>query len=198
MLTENDINNFFISKKDIEVRIDKYVLSFKIPNGIYEHFCNSPASLDALDLLYNKNKADLQKMEDDYAKSRNETESLNKGIIIKEKRCGNCGGNTEQDKQKIKEINNKTWGLGNLAKAIASGVVSEEIKNIRFEKCSKCEIKDIEGNRLFREENGVNYCGVPRLAELAKIKRDERHWGCGCELHEKIKYNSSECPFKVW
>ncbi len=201
MLSENDINNFFISKHDIEVSILNCVIELKLPNGVYAHSCNAPSTLEELDTLYNKTKNDLLLKDEKFHSVKKDNKAIENGVIVENKKCGGCHSNSSVKNFVEKEIearDNKTWGLINLSKAVISGEVSNVVRNYRFQTCLKCEIRDIDGARLFREEDGIYFCGIPRLSELAKIKRDERHWGCGCELEEKIRYIDSECPFKVW
>lgn len=93
---------------------------------------------------------------------------------------------------------NKTFGLQSLTEARLSGAATTEVQAARLITCAACRIKDLDGDRLYRVLNGEPHCGTPRLVQLSKIRRDERHWGCGCNLIEKATYNSSECPFGVW
>lgn len=92
-------------------------------------------------------------------------------------------------------------GVLQYAKAITGGKVKGRIQKLRYAACVSCEhfVRDEDGRdtseRLFREINGVPYCGVPKAH---KVVRNEVRDGCGCNLNDKIKYTKSECPRKIW
>jgi len=92
----------------------------------------------------------------------------------------------------------KTLGLLSLGKALLGGRASPEVAARRLAICRACQATDPTGSRLYRMIAGKAYCGVPRLSELGKVYRDEKLWGCGCELGWKSSMVESECPRSRW
>lgn len=99
---------------------------------------------------------------------------------VKKKGC--CGGR-------------KTLGLLSLSKAIMSGTTTREIASERINLCFTCDELDPNMVPLYREIDGIPYCGEPRLSD---VYRDEFAEGCGCNLHEKVQYNNVACPRGRW
>ena len=92
----------------------------------------------------------------------------------------------------------KTLGIISLGKALLGGAASPEIAAQRLAICQACRATDPTGARLYRVIDGKAYCGVPRLADPTKVYRDEREWGCGCELAWKAEMVEAECPLSRW
>lgn len=93
---------------------------------------------------------------------------------------------------------NKTAGLVGLVKGLAYGPATPEVQQARFKICQACEAVDPSGERFFRCDGMKCHCGSPRLASLAGIIRDEKTWGCGCELTFKTSRAQAECPLGKW
>ena len=191
MLEMDEIQEFFKEKTDIHVEFVNVVLRFRLKDGIYEHDVNAPDTIEKFQEAYEKVKKELQEL-DGIATTASNVSNPTLEVITEASGCSGCGGN------QIREVDNEVWGVESLLEAKASGDAPEAIQKERFAICKNCQIKDVDGNRLYREQNGKSYCGIPRLEEFAKIKRDERHWGCGCDLQTKVLYNASKCPFVVW
>jgi hypothetical protein len=94
---------------------------------------------------------------------------------------------------------------------MAFGPAPEPIAKMRLEICGRCQLKDGRGDRLFREEGGQHWCGVPssllvpavlkRLPtwqEIKMLRRDQSKDGCGCHLEFKVSRAESECPVGSW
>jgi hypothetical protein len=92
----------------------------------------------------------------------------------------------------------KSLGLLSLGKALLGGAASPELTAQRLAICQACQATDPTGARLYRIIDGNAYCGVPRLATLGKVYRDEREWGCGCELEWKAGMAAAGCPMGQW
>lgn len=92
----------------------------------------------------------------------------------------------------------KSLGLLSLGKALLSGAALPGIAAQRLAVCEACLANDPTGARLFRVIEGKAYCGVPRLSDPAKVYRDEREWGCGCELAWKAGMAETKCPLQRW
>ena len=94
----------------------------------------------------------------------------------------------------------ETWGLVGLVKGLWGGAAPAMIADARLIICRNCQEKDSNGERLFRlgKNEGEVYCGLPRLNELIKIRRNESLDGCGCELTFKTSRAESACPFGKW
>jgi hypothetical protein len=97
-------------------------------------------------------------------------------------RKGCCGGG-------------KSMGLLSFLKAKLGGKVKQEVAKQRLEICAACEEQTSEGVRLFRVQDDVAYCGVPRLEN---VLRDEYAEGCGCDLNEMVRYKKTSCPRVKW
>lgn len=91
-----------------------------------------------------------------------------------------------------------TTGVVSLAKALISGRASPAVAAKRLAICEACRITDPDGTRLYRVIDDKAYCGVPRLADVTKIFRDEREEGCGCELRDKVQWRKVSCPNSRW
>jgi hypothetical protein len=92
----------------------------------------------------------------------------------------------------------KTLGVVSLGKALLGGAALPEIATRRLAICQACQATDPTGARLYRVIDGRAYCGVPRLADMSKVYRDEREWGCGCELAWKAGLVAAGCPLGQW
>lgn len=92
----------------------------------------------------------------------------------------------------------KSLGIVSLGKAILGGAAPPEIVAQRLAICQACQVTDPTGARLYRVIDGKAYCGVPRLADPTKVYRDEREWGCGCELAWKAAMAEAGCPLHEW
>lgn len=206
MLSIKEIEDYFSQKTDVEMQVVNFVIRLKLKDGIYDHSCNAPETLKELDKVYNEARFRLARLEKKKSIQKQAEEGMSLKDIKDLQPTNGCNCNGEENpsgpqgftENNIEEIDNTTWGVKSLAEAALSGDSPRDIQEQRFNLCKNCNIKDLKGEKLFREINGVAYCGIPRLSELGKIKRDERHWGCGCKLVEKIAYNASQCPFRVW
>lgn len=89
----------------------------------------------------------------------------------------------------------KTLGVVSYIQAVASGKVSVAEQMGRYSICMQCQIKDKDGVRLFRMIENKPYCGTPRSEN---ILRNEKEYGCGCNLFDKTKYKASACPHSQW
>lgn len=92
----------------------------------------------------------------------------------------------------------KTLGIVSLGKALLGGTAPPEIAAQRLAICQACQATDPTGARLCRIIDGKAYCGVPRLADPTKVYRDEREWGCGCDLVWKVGMAETTCPLHQW
>lgn len=78
-----------------------------------------------------------------------------------------------------------------------SGEASAMDQTARLVTCQMCEEKDADGVKLFRRVTETSwFCGQP--ASLGTLGRSMESYGCGCELHEKVKYKASRCPRGKW
>lgn len=100
----------------------------------------------------------------------------------KKRKKGCCGGK-------------KTLGLVSLVTAKLSGPTTADVASARIDLCFTCPELDQDESELYREIDGNPYCGQPRLKN---IYRDEAVHGCGCNLHEKVRYRASACPRGRW
>lgn len=89
----------------------------------------------------------------------------------------------------------KSFGILGYVSAKLSGKVSEETQAARLDICKGCTAADTRGQKLYREIDGVAYCGLPRSE---KVYRDDKQDGCGCDLLDKIQYRKSKCPKDFW
>jgi hypothetical protein len=109
--------------------------------------------------------------------------------------CGGCGQQPLEDKL-------KSLGIMNYLRAKTSGRIPQEVADARFRTCSQlCEEKELTPNgtpteqKLFREINGVFYCGEPWVR---MPYRSEKASGCGCDLKDKTAWHESACPRGLW
>ena len=127
----------------------------------------------------------LTQMEAEADRKAREIEDVYAGVVLPKVPCG-CVGKS------------KTFGLVSLGKALLSGRASPEVTARRLAICRACQATDPTGTRLYRVIDGKAYCGVPRLSELGKVYRDEKLWGCGCELGWKAAMSGAYCPLQKW
>jgi len=182
MLTEEEIKDFF-KDKTVEWSIIR-TMKIKLKNGNQEHHVSYPETLEQLQAAFIKARDELL-----FAQGRMQRLNMPKDLSQQI---------SEQPKEGCCHESKKTMGVGGMVAAIASGKIDEETMKSRLEKCSNCQIKDIEGERLYRIYKDVPYCGVPRLKDMDKIQRFERDYGCGCNLKQKTRYNASKCPLGIW
>lgn len=71
----------------------------------------------------------------------------------------------------------------------------EDIEN-RKQTCGVCMFTDMDGDRLFRQdEKGRYFCGKPLFE---KKLREPQKDGCGCFLKLKWKKKYTKCPLQQW
>jgi len=104
------------------------------------------------------------------------------GVPERTKKSGCCGGK-------------KKFGILSFLEAKLGGRVPLRVARQRLDICITCAEVDAQGQRLFREVEGVVVCGQPRLEN---IYRDEKAEGCGCNLRDKVKYKKASCPHEKW
>ncbi len=111
-------------------------------------------------------------------------------MMTEESKCEGCA----------EKAPSKTFGIIDFAKAKLSGKVVEHVRAMREGICERCNEavtgdNDRNGERLFRKIDGVPYCGKPhKLIE----RRDNKAFGCGCDLSDKVLWNKSKCPREHW
>jgi len=109
--------------------------------------------------------------------------------------CRSCKGG----KAEPKKVESKTTGIASMLRAKMGKKVNEHTRRSRWALCVSCDIKDKDGDRLFREVKGVPYCGIPRsIWNPTKIIRNEKEIGCGCNLEDKVTWENAFCPHKRW
>lgn len=184
MLTQEELAEFF-KDKNVEWTVFN-TIKIKSKNSLHEHHFPYPENLEQLQTYFNTARNELL-----FAQGRvqRSIEPVNQNQSPKELVKNECCGKSEST---------KTIGAGSAIKAVLSGRVTEEIIKARLEACHNCQIKDIDGERLYRIDTGMPFCGIPRLSDIKKIKRCERDYGCGCNLKVKTRYKISICPFGVW
>lgn len=98
-----------------------------------------------------------------------------------------------------KQESKKTLGLISMLTAKAGKLVPDTLRKMRLAICHTCPESETGTNvKLFRRIDGNEYCGLPRLADITKIYRDETQTGCGCDLADKTRYELSQCPRGRW
>jgi len=112
-------------------------------------------------------------------------ERWKEAIDLNKTGCGGCGGK-------------RTIGVASMIGALIGGKATPDTAAQRLAICEACQYTDTTSERLYRVIDGKVYCGVPRLADVTKIFRDESKIGCGCELHDKVQWRKASCPNNRW
>lgn len=97
-----------------------------------------------------------------------------------------------RDKSKLRDA--VASGISYVAAMAGPESSKEEIER-RKTVCSTCDIKDVSGEKLFREKNGSHYCGAERREMILRNSPTE---GCGCKLESKWSKANSSCPNRKW
>lgn len=122
------------------------------------------------------------------------------GIFIGGQPCGGCRGARAPTADEAR----KTMGLISMIAAKTGKQVNENLRKMRMAVCMSCrEVerlrdKGSKGERLYRVIDGHKYCGLPRMADLTKVYRDESDLGCGCDLDDKVRWERASCPRNHW